>query len=129
MPETKTDSDILIAVIGGHPVTMTHRRAGTVLVSSGAYRHFRRIIVEREILDWHDNQSEVLAELGVSFDGAIWLKKPDRRGNMMLLDRDTGIMFIVESERRVLRCVFDHRLHKAEKKDSSKPAAPIKRAA
>lgn len=98
---------ILVSKIGGHQVTMTNRRAGTMLVSEQAYHACRRILIRREIVQKTDNQSHVLSELGASIDECVWLRDPDRNGNLLLLDREAKIMFVVTAQERILVRAYD----------------------
>lgn len=108
---------ILISKIGRHPVTMVNRKAGTMLVSEEAYYSFRRIMAARGVIAKGDTESDVLSELGACIDAAEWLHGRDRRGNLLLLDKETNLMFILRDEGRIL-------LHSYDRTKSDK-AAPI----
>jgi hypothetical protein len=115
---------ILVSKIGNHQVTMTNRKAGTMLVSEEAYYSFRKILAARGLITQDDTQSDVLSELGTCIDDAIWLRTRDRNGNLLLLDKDMKVMFIVADEGRILLHSYDK-----TKSDKAETAVPTAQAA
>ncbi len=101
--------EILVAALGRHEVTMTNPKIGTVQVSRRGYYMFRKLVAKRGIVAKSDTQSDVLCELGACFEAARRLPNRDRNGNLMLLDKDTEIMFVIADEGRVLLASFDQR--------------------
>jgi len=102
---SKQKHTILVAALGGHQVSMTNPRIGTVLVSRRGWAMFRQIVGERGVITDDDKQSDALVELGECFAVA----RPngrDRNGDLMLLDKDTRLLFIVTKEDRVLIACF-----------------------
>lgn len=114
---------ILVAALGGHQVTMTNPKLGTVQVGRRGYNMFRVIVANRGVVAMEDTQSEVLCELSACFEAAKPLSGRDSNGNRMLLDKDTDLLFVIEDERRILIAVYDKRVKREKKKDAPKRQA------
>ena len=118
-----TQREILVAALGRHQVSMTNARIGTVLVSRRGYAMFRDLVANRGVLDRTDTQSDFLLELGECFAAAQRLPSRDRNGDLMVLDRDTDILFIVEDDTRILTATLDHK--EARRRKRAKKRAEV----
>lgn len=123
MSASERHVDILVARKGGHQVTVTHAKAGTVLVSGRGYGVFRRIIIAREVIGQRDAQSEAILELMACFEAAELLGRRHHTGALLLLDRETQIMFLVDPVRRILTYAIDRRVVSRERSQRKRAAA------
>lgn len=113
MPAQQKNIAILVAVIGDHEVTVTNTELGTAKVSRHAYARFRELMANDDTVPWQERQSRVICELAACFDSGDPAGR-DRYGNLLLLDRGTDMMFVIEPERRILVAVYDQRTRRRQ---------------
>jgi hypothetical protein len=116
---------ILVAALGGHQVTMTNPVIGTVQVSNRGFYMFRDLVVKRGVVGKEDTQSDALCELAACFEAAKPVRNRDSKGNLLLRDKDTQIIFVVEAEQRILIASFDEREGRKKRRAKKRAAVPV----
>lgn len=96
----------------GVAVTLNNEHVGTLHVRMRAFYHFRELCRNRGDIGLDEKRTDVIRDLIAAFSYASRIRwessyRRDKFGNLILIDREEKIMFIVDEERKLLLAVFD----------------------
>jgi hypothetical protein len=96
----------------GVAVTLNNEYVGTLHVRMRAFYQFRALCRNRGDIANDEKRGNVIRDLIAAFSYAMRIRwdgacRRDKLGNLILIDRDEKIMFIVDDDRNLLLAVFD----------------------
>lgn len=100
----------------GEVAAVNNEHVGTLHVGMRAFYHFRELCRNRGDVPHDEKRTNIIRDLIAAFCYATCIRwkgeyRRDKFGNLILIDRDEEIMFIVDEERSLLLAVFDKSEH------------------
>ncbi len=104
--EARQERQLLVCRVTDVYATATNRISGTVLIDFRAFLNFRWIFEQRGLLQPNNKRTTAICELNNSFDCAV-RAGIDRRGNLLLIDEEMRIMYVVSWDEAALIAIYD----------------------
>ncbi len=100
--------EMLFCKISGLLATVSHPSTSVLLIAMAAYGAFRRFGALRKLFPQDASRSKVITELNHVFSFSDRITN-DRNGNMLFIDEEEELMFVVSSKEPLLLTVYDRR--------------------